>query len=183
MALTPCDPCSCIPGNISVDKFKQDVEIILCNILAAVAAATGQDVNLIGINGVAPSVGNGATNTGTLRVTISNDSTGVVGLSTGSNTIGAVNINPYSAVGSGQNDVAAAGTDEPLAGSTAIKSVTVKAKKTNTGLIFVGAAGVDSTTGFILSPGDSVSLDVDNLADISIDSAVNGEGVSYIYLT
>lgn len=35
MALEPCVPCNCIPGNISNDKFKQDVELILCAILEA----------------------------------------------------------------------------------------------------------------------------------------------------
>lgn len=35
MALTPCQPCSCIDGNIPNDKFKQDIEVILCAILAA----------------------------------------------------------------------------------------------------------------------------------------------------
>lgn len=37
MAITPCAPCSCIPGNIPNDKFKQDVEILLCAIAAAVS--------------------------------------------------------------------------------------------------------------------------------------------------
>lgn len=40
------------------------------------SSGSSGDVNLTGINGVTPSVGNGATNTGTLRVTVSNDSTG-----------------------------------------------------------------------------------------------------------
>jgi len=31
MTLLPCSPCGCIPGNISNEKFKQDVEILLCN--------------------------------------------------------------------------------------------------------------------------------------------------------
>ncbi len=35
MALTPCNPCDCIGGNISDAKFKQDVIILLCSILAA----------------------------------------------------------------------------------------------------------------------------------------------------
>lgn len=38
----------------------------------------GGNVNLTGINTVTPSVGNGATDTGTLRVTVSSDSTGSV---------------------------------------------------------------------------------------------------------
>lgn len=31
--IAACDPCGCIPGNISNDKFKQDVEAILCKIV------------------------------------------------------------------------------------------------------------------------------------------------------
>lgn len=79
MAITPCVPCNCIPGTIGNDKFKSDVENILCSILAAVSSGSvDQDVNLVGINGVAPSAGNGTTNAGTLRVTISSDSTGTL---------------------------------------------------------------------------------------------------------
>lgn len=83
---------------------------------------------------------------------------------------------------SGQTNVATAGTQVVLGPATTIKSVTVKAKHTNTGLIFVGASTVDSATGFILSAGDSVSVDIDDLSDVWIDSSVNGEGVSYIYV-
>lgn len=35
MSLTPCFPCDCIQGNIGNAKFKQDVEVILCQILTA----------------------------------------------------------------------------------------------------------------------------------------------------
>lgn len=35
MAIIPCDPCECIPVNIPDDKFKQDVENILCQTLTA----------------------------------------------------------------------------------------------------------------------------------------------------
>lgn len=35
MALIPCDPCDCIPSNIGNDKFKQDVENMLCQALNA----------------------------------------------------------------------------------------------------------------------------------------------------
>lgn len=35
MTLTPCAPCDCIGGNISDQKFKQDLEIILCGLIAS----------------------------------------------------------------------------------------------------------------------------------------------------
>ncbi len=80
----------------------------------------------------------------------------------------------------GKNTVAAAGTQEALASSQAVKSVTIKALASNTGLIYVGNSGVSSTDGFELSARDSVSLDITNLATVYIDSAVTGEGVTYI---
>lgn len=82
----------------------------------------------------------------------------------------------------GKKTVTTAGTRVTLAASQAVQSVTVKALIANTGLIFVGDASVSSTTGFQLSPGDSVTLDVANLATVNLDSAVNGEGVTYIGL-
>lgn len=184
MAIVQCSPCeSCIGSNILNEKFKQDVELILCGILAAIETeTTNGNVNLVGVNGVAPAVGNGITNTGTLRVTLSSDSTGTVALNAGANTIGKVDINPYATMGSGQTTVVTAGTQIQLAANTPIKSVTVKANFNNTGYIFVGAATVDSSTGFILSKNDSVSLDVDNLNDVWIDSSIDAQAVSYIYL-
>jgi hypothetical protein len=53
----------------------------------------GGNVNLTGINGVAPSVGNGTTDAGTLRVTVSSDSTGQVKLAAGVAVIGSLAAN------------------------------------------------------------------------------------------
>lgn len=55
-----------------------------------VSVAGTLSVNMTQINGVASSVGNGTTDTGTQRITLSSDSTGQVKLATGANTIGAV---------------------------------------------------------------------------------------------
>ncbi len=52
--------------------------------------ASNQSVSVSQINGVTTSTGNGTTDTGTQRVTLTSDSTGVVGLATGTNTIGSV---------------------------------------------------------------------------------------------
>lgn len=92
-------------------------------------------------------------------------------------------ITPLTSCGSGVTTVTTAGTQVALGSSTAIDSVTIKALSTNTGLIYVGTSTVSSADGFQLSAGDSVSLDVDNLTDVYIDSAVNAEGVSYIWVT
>ena len=54
------------------------------------ALTANQTVDLNRIGGNAVSAGNGASGTGVLRVTIANDSTGVVGLSAGTNLVGRV---------------------------------------------------------------------------------------------
>lgn len=84
------------------------------------------------------------------------------------------------AIYTGKTTVTTAGTQVALASSQTIKSVTIKALSTNTGFIYVGNSGVDSTNGFQLSAGDTVSLDLTNLSTVYIDSSVNGEGVTYL---
>jgi len=54
--------------------------------------AANQSVNIAQMNGVTTTMGNGVSGTGVQRVTIASDSTGVVGLSTGSNVVGKVGI-------------------------------------------------------------------------------------------
>jgi hypothetical protein len=129
------------------------------------------------INGVTLLAGNGATGTGSQRVTIASDNTAFNVLTTSA----------ISGIGHGVKTVTTAGTDVALAASTACKRVTIQAQTDNTSIIAVGGSGVDATiatgTGVILYPGDVFELDIDNLADIYIDSLVNGEGVRYCYFT
>lgn len=81
----------------------------------------------------------------------------------------------------GQKTVTTAGTEVALAASQALLSgVRIKALAANTGIIYVGANPVTSTTGFALAAGEEVFVEVANLATVYIDSSVNGEGVSYI---
>ena len=94
-----------------------------------------------------------------------------------------VNVLPYSIVGNGRTVVAVAGTQAALAGSTAVKTVTIRAFVSNTGLIYVGTTGVTSSNGFQLDASETVSLDIDNLSKIFLNAGVSGEGVSYIYLS
>lgn len=85
-------------------------------------------------------------------------------------------------VGAAQATVTTAGTEVQLGTNTCL-SVTVKAKSTNTGLIFVGGDNtVSSTTGFILSAGEAISYAVSNTNKVWVDSSVNGEGVSYTWV-
>lgn len=80
----------------------------------------------------------------------------------------------------GSTDVTTAGTRVALATSQIVRSVTIKAKATNTGKIYVGDSSVASANGFRLDPGETVSFEIQNLSSIYIDSAVNGEGVTYL---
>lgn len=92
-------------------------------------------------------------------------------------------LNPGTSIISGQTNVTTAGIRVALTGSQDCLSVTIKSKPTNTGYIYVGtAAGVSSLVGFILSAKESVTIDVNNLALVGLDSSVSGEGVSYIAL-
>ena len=84
--------------------------------------------------------------------------------------------------GSAQATVTTAGTEVQLATNSCL-SITIKAKSTNTGLIFVGFDNtVSSTTGFILSAGEPVSYAISNTNKIWIDSSVNAEGISYTWV-
>lgn len=110
----------------------------------------------------------------------------ITSIAAGTNIIGRVG-HDITGIGHGVTTVTTAGTDVALAGSTACKSVIITAQTDNTNIIAVGTSGVDATiatgTGVPLSPGDSICIEIDNLADIFIDSLVNGEGVRYMYFT
>lgn len=82
----------------------------------------------------------------------------------------------------GQKNVTTAGTRVALtSGSQAYKKITIVAKTTNTGLIYIGDVTVDSTHGLILPAGGcSPDLEFVNTNAIYIDSSVNGEGVSWV---
>ena len=82
----------------------------------------------------------------------------------------------------GQRNVAIAGTAVTLlATDQEIYVVTIKAKSTNGGDIFVGDSNVSSSNGFILDAGEEVTIKIDSDdTNPYIDSSVNGEGVSYI---
>jgi len=90
-------------------------------------------------------------------------------------------------MGHGVKTVTTAGTDVVLADTTPAKWVIVQAQTDNTGIVAVGALGVDATvatgTGVALAAGESVTLLCNNLADIFIDATVSGDGVRFTYGT
>ena len=84
---------------------------------------------------------------------------------------------------SAEKTVASAGTAEALvAASRRVKSVTVMAKRSNTGAVFLGGADVAATTNDGIEAGDSLILEpVEwlDLVDVYIDVDVSGEGVDF----
>jgi len=88
---------------------------------------------------------------------------------------------------SGQTTVTTAGTEVVMAADQPCYWVLYKGKTANTGLMFVGNGGantVSSTTGFQLAAGDVGYYDwegkLGNLNQLYVDSAVDGEGISWI---
>ena len=87
-------------------------------------------------------------------------------------------------VTSGQQTIAAAGTAEALGDKVVNGPVVIKALDTNTGIVAIGNDGAGDVTvsnGLRLAAGDVCVLLVQgNISQIIVDSAVNGEGVSWI---
>ena len=103
----------------------------------------------------------------------------IAGSITASTTITAITL--PTAIYNGQKTVAAAGTAEALAASQAlISGVHVKALIGNSDKAYVGNSGVDSSNGYELDAGESVFLEIANLATVYVDVASNGDGVSYV---
>lgn len=107
-------------------------------------------------------------------------------LPAGTNAIGKVG-HDKTGIGHGVKVVTTAGTHLALATSTAAKLVIIQAQTDNTDGVAVGGDAVDATVatgdGILLYAGDSITLEIDDLADVYVDSLVNGEGVRYTYLT
>lgn len=81
--------------------------------------------------------------------------------------------------GHGQTNVTTAGTRVQLT-TTKTRIVEIRAKGTNTGIIYLGDITVTSSNGYILTKDDPpVQLPVD-ASGLYIDASVNGEGVSWI---
>ena len=81
-----------------------------------------------------------------------------------------------------EKSVTSAGTAEALASAQRVRSVTIIAKTTNTGQVYVGGSDVASTTNDGLNPGDELEIPADNwldLADLYLDVDTNGEGVDF----
>ena len=87
---------------------------------------------------------------------------------------------------SGVKAVTTAGTAVALGSQVINGLISIKALPANTGNIVIGNNGsndVTITTDFLLIPGEERVIEVGNLANIYVDSAVNGEGVCWLKLS
>lgn len=87
----------------------------------------------------------------------------------------------------GSDTVSTSGTSEALNGGTSLTipngaKLTIKAKSGNSAEVYVGdSTGVSlSTDGYPLSAGETVTLNVDDVSNVAIDVATDGEGVNWI---
>ena len=87
---------------------------------------------------------------------------------------------------SGQKTVTTAGTAVALGSQVINAPIIIKALDTNTDVIAIGndgAGDVTTSNGLRLDPGESVILEfIGNLANLMLDSAEDGEGVSWMML-
>ena len=60
------------------------------------------------------------------------------------------------------------------------KGVLVKAISTNTGIVYIGKTGVTTISGYELTAGEAVSIEIDNVNKIFAIASVAGQGVCWI---
>ena len=96
--------------------------------------------------------------------------------------------NPATGIGDGRKVVTTNGTEVPLSTtSVRVRSLVVTAETDNTNPVTVGGSTVvgalATRRGTPLSAGQSISLDIDDLSKVYIDSITDGEGVTFTYTT
>lgn len=92
----------------------------------------------------------------------------------------------FTAITSGRKIVATAGTRETLvAATTRARRVEITAETDNTGIIVVGGSSVVAAlatrVGTPLNAGDTMTIEIDDLQKIYLDTTVSGDGVTYNY--
>lgn len=99
-------------------------------------------------------------------------------------------LTPASAGGVGHIEGTGAGNPIAIGGNVPCRSVTITANDDNTSRIAVAVGAnpnasnaVGTRVGACLIKAQSLTLDVTNLNAVFIDSAVNGEGITYSYVT
>ena len=142
-----------------------------------VSISGNQAVNQTQVNGVTVSVGNGTTDTGTQRVTLSSDSTGQVKLATGSNTIGALTANQS------VNLVQVNGSTVSLGQTAAASSLPVAfANEDVQDLYFTGQSAQTATINNIIPATASANAtDVTGYQSGSVQVVSTGTGGTFIF--
>ncbi len=92
---------------------------------------------------------------------------------------GNISIAPLTTIYNGSKTVPT-GTAQAIASTQAISSVTVKSLSTNTVAVYIGASGCTTANGFELLAGESISMDIDDLADVFCISGSVSQVVRYI---
>jgi len=87
----------------------------------------------------------------------------------------------------GRDTVAGLGTAEAMSATDLyVDYIIITAETNNTGVITVGGSTVvaaeNTRRGIPLNAGDTVSLGAVNLKDVYLDTTVNGDEVTYLYL-
>ena len=87
----------------------------------------------------------------------------------------------------GRKVVASTATAEALSATDLVVNfIIITAETDNTGVITVGASSVvgavGTRRGIPLNAGDSISLGGVNLKDVYLDTTVNGDGCTFVYL-
>ena len=135
--------------------------------------AGGVTANVSQLNGATTSTNNGTVDAGTLRVTLANNGTGVVGLSAGSNVVGGITVADGSDVAQGaKSDTAYAGSGSAsiiaaLKGLYNAMTAATPAGTNNIGVIqpaILAPFAATSGTAYDLSKYGSVQVNLENLA-------------------
>ena len=82
------------------------------------------------------------------------------------------------------NHIAVNVTDSAVQfGSNTCSHIDIMANLSNTGIVYIGASGVDATTGIALYPGDVYSVDVANMDLFYVISTVSGDDINIVRYT
>lgn len=121
------------------------------------------------------------------RVKVTHGVAGTAGDASASNPLPVANYPGTTTIGDGRKVVTTSGTAVTLAASTTCREVTITALSSNTGTVVVGGstviAAASTRRGVPLAAGASITLAVNDLASVYLDATVNGEGVSFLFLS
>jgi len=95
--------------------------------------------------------------------------------------IGDVEIKGHASLDEGNNASIGTSATQLTGSDTPCKHVDVMAAIANTGIIYIGGAGVTAATGIALYAGDVYSLDIENVNLLYAIASVNTEDVQWVY--